>query len=103
MVDAIRKDLGLDRPVIVQFLLYLSRVLQGDLGLSMINNASVVGELSEALWPTAELVIACLVFAVPVGIALGAIAAMNHGGGSTGHHRGLGHRRSRRPVFLFSP
>ncbi len=80
VVDAIRRDLGLDKPVFVQFFLYLSRVLQGDLGLSMINNASVVGELSEALWPTAELVIACLVFAVPVGIALGAVAAMNHGG-----------------------
>ncbi len=80
VVDAIRRDLGLDRPVAVQFLLYLSRVLQGDLGLSMINNASVVDELSGALWPTAELVIACLAFAVPVGIGLGALAAMNHGG-----------------------
>ncbi len=80
VVDAIRRDLGLDRPVAVQFLLYLSRVLQGDLGLSMINNASVVEELSGALWPTAELVIACLAFAVPVGIGLGALAAMNHGG-----------------------
>ncbi len=80
VVDAIRRDLGLDRPVVVQFLLYLSRVLQGDLGLSMINNASVVEELSGALWPTAELVIACLAFAVPVGIGLGALAAMNHGG-----------------------
>ncbi len=46
----------------------------------MINNVSVVEELGTALWPTAELVIACLAFAVPVGIALGAVAAMNHGG-----------------------
>ena len=80
VVDAIRRDLGLDKPVLVQFFLYLSRVLQGDLGFSMINNASVVEELGGALWPTAELVIACLLFAVPVGIALGAAAAMNHGG-----------------------
>ncbi len=47
-------------------------MLQGDLGFSMINNVSVVEELGTALWPTAELVIACLAFAVPVGIALGA-------------------------------
>ncbi len=80
VVDAIRADLGLDRPVVVQFLLYLARVLQGDLGYSMINNTSVLSELGEALWPTAELVIACLVFAVPVGIGLGALAAMNRGG-----------------------
>ena len=79
IVAQIRNDLGLDRPLVVQFLLYLGRVLQGDLGYSMINNASVAGELAEALWPTAELVIACLVFAIPFGIALGAVAAMNRG------------------------
>jgi ABC-type dipeptide/oligopeptide/nickel transport system permease component len=80
VVESIRRDLGLDKPVVVQFLLYLGRVLQGDLGVSMINNSSVIAELGAALWPTAELVIACLVFAVPAGIALGAVAAMNHGG-----------------------
>jgi ABC-type dipeptide/oligopeptide/nickel transport system permease component len=80
VVDAIRADLGLDRPLIVQFGLYLGRVLQGDLGQSMVNNTSVAAELAEALWPTAELMIACLVFAVPVGIGLGALAAMNRGG-----------------------
>lgn len=77
VVDAIRSDLGLDRPLVIQFGLYLIRVLQGDLGYSMINNTAVAGELAEALWPTVELVIACLIWAVPVGIGLGAIAAMN--------------------------
>jgi ABC-type dipeptide/oligopeptide/nickel transport system permease component len=36
--------------------------------------------LAGALWPTAELVIACLVWAVPAGIGLGVLAAMNRGG-----------------------
>jgi ABC-type dipeptide/oligopeptide/nickel transport system permease component len=80
VVEQIRRDLGLERPLVVQFGLYLGRVLSGDLGVSMINNASVAGELAAALWPTAELVIACLAFAVPVGIGLGALAAMNRGG-----------------------
>ncbi len=80
VVDAIRKDLGLDRPLVIQFGLYLMRMLQGDLGVSMINNTSVAGELAGALWPTAELVIACLTWAVPLGIGLGALAAMNRGG-----------------------
>ncbi len=79
VVEQIRGDLGLDKPLAIQFLLYLLRVLQGDLGYSMINNTAVAKELAEALWPTAELVIACLVWAIPAGIALGAIAAMNHG------------------------
>jgi ABC-type dipeptide/oligopeptide/nickel transport system permease component len=80
IVETIRKDLGLDQPLVIQFGLYLMRVLQGDLGYSMINNTAVASELAEALWPTAELVIACLIWAVPVGIALGAVAAMNRGG-----------------------
>jgi ABC-type dipeptide/oligopeptide/nickel transport system permease component len=80
IVDQIRNDLGLDRPVVLQFLYYLGRVLQGDLGFSMINNTRVTTELAEALWPTAELVIACLIWAVPAGIGLGAVAAMNRGG-----------------------
>ena len=79
VVEQIRGDLGLDKPLAIQFLLYLLRVLQGDLGYSMINNTAVAKELAEALWPTAELVIACLIWAIPTGIALGAIAAMNHG------------------------
>lgn len=79
IVDQIRNDLGLDRPVVLQFLSYLGRVLQGDLGFSMINNTRVTTELAEALWPTAELVIACLIWAVPAGIGLGAVAAMNRG------------------------
>jgi ABC-type dipeptide/oligopeptide/nickel transport system permease component len=80
IVDQIRNDVGLDRPVVLQFLYYLGRVLQGDLGFSMINNTRVTTELAEALWPTAELVIACLIWAVPAGIGLGAVAAMNRGG-----------------------
>jgi ABC-type dipeptide/oligopeptide/nickel transport system permease component len=79
VVESIRRDLSLDRPLLVQFLLYLQRVVQGDLGYSMINNTRVTAELLGALGPTAELVLACLIWAVPTGIALGAIAAVNRG------------------------
>jgi ABC-type dipeptide/oligopeptide/nickel transport system permease component len=79
VVAAIRRDLGLDEPVWRQFLLYLGRVLQGDLGRSMINNTLVTEEIAEAFGPTLELVVACLVVAVPVGVALGTLAAVNRG------------------------
>ncbi len=46
----------------------------------MINNTSVLEELAGSLGPTAELVVACLIWAVPAGIGLGALAAMNRGG-----------------------
>jgi ABC-type dipeptide/oligopeptide/nickel transport system permease component len=80
VVEQIRKDLGLDRPLVIQFLLYMSRVLRGDLGYSMINNTPVIQELGEAVGPTAELMVACLFWSVPIGIALGTIAAVKRGG-----------------------
>jgi ABC-type dipeptide/oligopeptide/nickel transport system permease component len=80
VVEAIRRDLGLDRPLFVQFFLYVGRVLQGDLGYSLVNNTRVVEELAEAVGPTVELMIACLVIAVPSGLALGTLAAVNRGG-----------------------
>jgi ABC-type dipeptide/oligopeptide/nickel transport system permease component len=72
VVEAVRKEMGLDQPTIVQF----SRVAQGDLGRSMINNTSVVEELSLAMIATAELMFACLAWAVPTGITMGTIAAV---------------------------
>lgn len=79
VVEQIRRDLGLDRPLAVQFLLYMGRVLRGDLGYSMINNTPVISELADAIGPTAELMVACLVWSVPIGIALGTVAAVNRG------------------------
>lgn len=80
VVEQIRRDLGLDRSLVVQFALYISRVMVGDLGYSMINNTPVIHELAEAIGPTAELMVACLFWSVPIGIALGTIAAVNRGG-----------------------
>lgn len=78
-VEAIRQQLGLDRPLWEQFGLYLLRVLQFDLGRSMISNRPVLDELEATLGPTFELMLACLVWAIPVGIALGTQAARRRG------------------------
>ncbi|MBP6769759.1 MAG: ABC transporter permease [Reyranella sp.] len=78
-VDAIRNELGLNQPLWVQFGRYLGRVLQLDLGRSMISNRAVVDEIALTLWPTIELMLACLVWAVPLGITLGTLAARRRG------------------------
>lgn len=80
VVEKIRQEMGLDQPTLVQFWRYMSRVAQGDLGKSMINNTSVAAELASAVGATAELMLACLLWAVPAGIALGTIAAVNQRG-----------------------
>jgi ABC-type dipeptide/oligopeptide/nickel transport system permease component len=78
-VDAIRRDLGLDRPIPIQFFEYIVRVAQGDLGRSIISNKKVIEELSQTIGPTVELMLGAMLFAVPIGMALGTLAAVNRG------------------------
>lgn len=79
VVAAIRTEMGLDRPVLEQFFSYLGRVLQGDLGRSLISNKTVLSELIAAVGPTAELMFACLIWSIPLGIGLGTLAAVWRG------------------------
>ncbi|SDF43313.1 MULTISPECIES: ABC transporter permease [Thalassobaculum] len=78
-VEAIRQAMGLNEPVLVQFAMYLGRVLQGDLGRSLISNSEVIVELGNTVGPTIELMFASLIWAVPLGIALGTLAAVRRG------------------------
>jgi len=78
-VEAIRHQMGLDKPLWMQFGLYLGRVLQLDLGRSMISNRAVSEEIALTLGPTIELMIASLIWAAPLGILLGSLAARKHG------------------------
>jgi ABC-type dipeptide/oligopeptide/nickel transport system permease component len=75
VVAAIRAELGLDQPIWVQFGLYLWRLAHGDLGVSIINNVPVTQELATTIGPTVELMLASLVWSIPLGILLGTIAA----------------------------
>jgi ABC-type dipeptide/oligopeptide/nickel transport system permease component len=75
VIAAIRADLGLDAPLHHQFALYLGRLLQGDLGVSIINNMPVTQELSATIGPTLELMAASLFWSIPLGILLGTLAA----------------------------
>jgi len=71
--------MGLNEPILWQFAIYLSRVLQGDLGRSLISNTEVVVELGNTVGPTVELMVASLIWAVPLGIAFGTLAAVRRG------------------------
>ncbi|WP_291298559.1 ABC transporter permease [Elioraea sp.] len=75
VIEAIRADLGLDKPLWTQFFLYLGRLAQGDLGVSIINNVPVSQELGATIGPTLELMLGALFWSIPLGILLGTVAA----------------------------
>ncbi len=70
------KEYGLDRPVIVQYGIYIAKVLQGDLGKSIITQASVLSEFTALFPATIELAICAILFALLIGIPAGILAAV---------------------------
>jgi peptide/nickel transport system permease protein len=75
--EAVRVKLGLDKPLPVQFGLYLSRIVQGDLGDSILNQRSVADMIRQKVGVTAELGLTAFVLAYLLAIPLGTIAALN--------------------------
>lgn len=67
----VAKSLGLDRPLPVQFLTYLSNAVQGDFGRSFVYNRPAIGVILERLPATLELTFTALVISLLVGIPLG--------------------------------
>jgi ABC-type dipeptide/oligopeptide/nickel transport system permease component len=76
VVKRMRGELGLDRPLHEQYLSFLGRALQGDLGRSLRSRAPVVDEIARRFPATLELTTASMLVAVAVGIPLGLIAAV---------------------------
>ena len=74
--EALLKEYGLDRPVLVQYGIYIGRVLHGDLGKSMITQSPVLTEFAALFPATIELALCAIVFALLVGIPAGIIAAV---------------------------
>lgn len=85
-VQALRLEMGLDRPAPVRYLDWLVGLVQGDLGLSITTRAPVTAMLSERLANTALLAGLTTVIAVPLAILLGLVMAMRSG---TAADRGL--------------
>ncbi|MDR7554088.1 MAG: ABC transporter permease [Armatimonadota bacterium] len=75
-VEAVRRELGLDRPLLVQFAAFTANLLRGDLGRSVRSRAPVTHELWARIPNTVTLALAGLAVAVSVGIAAGVVSAM---------------------------
>jgi peptide/nickel transport system permease protein len=75
-VERIRHQMGLDQPLLVQYLDFMGSLLHLDLGTSAHTDAPVVEEIGSRLPYTIELAIIALVIAVTVGILAGIVAAV---------------------------
>lgn len=72
---AIRRSLGLDRPLWRQYVDYVDHVAHGDFGRAITTNRAVSSTIAERFPATLELTLAALVVAVAVGVGIGALAA----------------------------
>ncbi|MFV0309793.1 MAG: ABC transporter permease [Desertimonas sp.] len=79
-VALIEENLGLDRPLVVQYGRYLGDLVRGDLGDSFAYRAPVRDLIGEALPKTIQLGLTAFVFAALLGIPIGARSAMRPGG-----------------------
>ncbi len=76
MIETVRHEYGLDQPLPLQFVRYVSDLLHGDLGRAVQTGNRVVDDLGRYLPATLELVLLSMIFAVVVGIPAGMLAAV---------------------------
>ena len=79
-IDRIRITLGLDKPVLNQFFIWIGNVLQGDLGYSFYLNKPVTELLARRIEPTLSLAAGTMLLAIGIAVPLGTIAAWRMGG-----------------------
>ncbi len=80
ILQSIRADYGLDRPLLVQLWIYLSNIATGDLGRSFFFDQPVTRLIGLRIGPTILLVITALLLSIVIGVFLGVVAARKPNG-----------------------
>ena len=78
-IELIRVSLGLDKPLIVQFGLWIGSLLQGDLGVSVFNKVPVTTLIGQRLEPTLVLALTTMTVAVTIAVPIGVLSAWRAG------------------------
>lgn len=79
ILAAINAKYGLDQPIPVQYVRYLSNVLQGDLGISLVSKRPVGQIIAQAFPVSFELGIRAMLFVLVFGLSMGVVAAVKRG------------------------
>ena len=77
---ALRHELGLDRPLVVQYLSWLGRVVRGDLGRSLVDRSPVIEHIAQRLPVTLELTLGTFIVALLIAVPTGILSATRRGG-----------------------
>ncbi|MGB6606749.1 MAG: ABC transporter permease [Atribacterota bacterium] len=75
-VDEMRHQLGLDKPITIQFIDYIKDIVHADFGISLKSNRPVLTDIVNYFPATIELAVASMLFAVLVGVLLGIFSAI---------------------------
>jgi ABC-type dipeptide/oligopeptide/nickel transport system permease component len=77
MIDRLREQLGLNQPIHVQYMIWISNVLRGDFGYSFANQRPVADLIAGSFPATLQLTVAALFLSVTFGLIIGTVAALN--------------------------
>ena len=78
-VEEMRKALGFDKPIIVQFGKWVGRLLKGDLGTSIFSQHSIASLMKPRIQPTLSLAVLAITLSVGLGVPMGVLAAWKAG------------------------
>ncbi len=75
-IERVREEMGFNRPIYVQYLEWMGRIVQGDLGTSIINRTAVADELKYRLSATIEMIVVGMIIGLIIGVSIGIISAL---------------------------
>jgi peptide/nickel transport system permease protein len=77
-LERIREAMGLNQPIHTQFITWMGRLLQGDLGTSLISGTPVLTMMGQRIFPTINIALLTIVIAVAIAVPMGVLAAWRH-------------------------
>ena len=77
-LERIREAMGLNQPIHTQFITWMGRLLQGDLGTSLISGTPVTTMVGQRIFPTINLALLTIAIAVATAVPMGVLAAWRH-------------------------
>ena len=77
-LERIREGMGLNQPMLSQFVTWMGQLLRGDLGISLISHTPVSGMIADRIGPTVSIAMLTIIMSVVLAVPMGVVAAWKH-------------------------